>query len=366
MSTRGQKPGGAGASGRVRHPAAKAGTAASKAGVSARKKETVPESKRERSGKKGPAAATPGTGRTGATRKAPAAHGRPGGLQISNPDKIYWPDEGYTKLDLIRFYDGIFPALQPWVKDRLLSLKRCPNGILGKCFFQKEKPDSMPADTPTKRIVHENGIRNYVVGGMRETSLALANLGCIAVHVWGARQQEPRKPDWVCFDLDPDSAKFADAARAGLRVKEALDALGLKSFAKTSGKKGMHIFIPIEVGPDADEAKEFAEILGHRLSAAYPKEMTMENRIAARKGRVYLDPFRNGFAQTVAAPYSVRRFPGATVSTPLAWDEVNPKLSPGRFNIGNFEKRLAKGDPWAEFWKSRQKLGGALRALRAL
>ncbi|MEO8430924.1 MAG: non-homologous end-joining DNA ligase [Acidobacteriota bacterium] len=302
-----------------------------------------------------------------AARKASAKTEAAPRLTVSNPDKIYWPDEKITKIELIRFYDGIFSRLQPWVKDRLLSLKRCPNGLLGNCFFQKEKPDTMPPDTPTKRIVHENGIRNYVVGGKRETQLALVNLGCIAVHVWGARQQEPRKPDWVCFDLDPDSGQFADAARAGLKVKAALDALGLVSFPKTSGKKGMHIYVPIEIGPDADEAKEFAELLGHRLSAAYPREMTMENRIAARKGRVYLDPFRNGFAQTVVAPYSVRRFPGATVSTPLDWDEVDPKLSPSRFHIRHFEKRLAAaGDPWKDFWKSRQPLERALEALRGL
>ncbi len=341
----------------LREPSSKTGKGATRRASSAKKKLSASDSKPEKGeGTKVPASSP----------RATPPPSKPGRLQISNPDKVYWPDEGYTKLDLIRFYDGIFPALEPWVKDRLLSLKRCPNGMLGKCFFQKEKPESMPADTPTRRIVHENGIRNYVVGGMRETQLALVNLGCIAVHVWGARQQEPRKPDWVCFDLDPDSAKFADAARAGLKVKQALDALGLTSFAKTSGKKGMHIFIPIEVGPDADEAKEFAELLGHRLSAAYPKELTMENRIAARKGRVYLDPFRNGFAQTVVAPYSVRRFPGAPVSTPLAWDEVDPKLTPGRFNISSFEKRLAQGDPWKSFWKSRQKLQPALEALRAL
>jgi len=299
-------------------------------------------------------------------KKAPAAAEAPPNLQISNPQKIYWPDEGWTKLDMIRFYDEVFPALKPWVEDRLLSLKRCPNGITGKCFFQKEKPETMPADTPTKRIVHENGIRNYVVGGKKETQLALANLGCIAVHVWGSRQQNPRQPDWVCFDLDPDSGKFADAARAGLKVKQALDALGLVSFPKTSGKKGMHIFIPIVVGPDADDARDFADRLGRHLAGAYPKEMTMESRIAARKGRVYLDPFRNGFAQTVVSPYCLRKFPGAPVSTPLAWDEVDPKLVPGKFNLGNFAKRLAGPDPWKGFWKARQKLDGALAAVRAL
>ncbi len=287
-------------------------------------------------------------------------------VPVSNPDKVFWPDEGYTKLDLVRFYNFVFPRLQPWVKDRLLSLKRCPNGMLGSCFFQKEKPDSMPADTPTKRIEHENGIRNYVVGGKRETQLALANLGCIAVHVWGSRAPNPRQPDWLCFDLDPDSGKFADAARAGQKVKAALDALSLASFAKTSGKKGLHIFVPIRVGPDADEVKWFAEVLGAKLSAAYPTEMTMEGSIAKRRGRVYLDPFRNGFAQTVVSPYCVRRHPRASVSTPLEWSEVVPKLDPGTFNLKTFAKRLEKPDPWADFWKSRQDLKPAIKALKSL
>src|SRR5205823_1872735 len=127
-------------------------------------------------------------------------------------------------------------------------------------------------DTPTCRIVHRNGVRNYVVGGRLETQLALVNYGCIAVHVWGARRQHPRTPDWVCFDLDPHSGEFADAARVALRVKEALDALGLPSFVKTSGKTGLHVFVPIQVGPDADHVRDFAERLGHLLAHAYPRE----------------------------------------------------------------------------------------------
>jgi bifunctional non-homologous end joining protein LigD len=287
-------------------------------------------------------------------------------LTLSNPSKIFWPDEGYTKLDLARFYAETFQKLKPYVEDRLLSLKRCPDGLAGQCFFQKEKPESMPADTPTKRIVHSNGVRNYVVGGKLETQLALVNLGCIAVHAWCSRASNPRKPDWVCFDLDPDSGEFADAARAGLKLKEALDALGLVSFAKTSGKKGLHVFIPIRVGPDADETRSFAENLGQRLAAAYPKELTMEGRIAARKGRVYMDPFRNGFAQTVVTPYCVRRFPKAPVSTPLSWSEVKPTLKPSDFNLGNFGKRLKGKDPWADFFRSRQSLGKAMKAVASL
>jgi bifunctional non-homologous end joining protein LigD len=287
-------------------------------------------------------------------------------LQISNPDKVFWPEEGYTKLDLMRFYMEVFPKLQPYVKDRLLSLERCPDGMAGECFYQKQKPPSMPAGTPTAKVQHQKGTTNYVVGGELVTQLALVNLGCIAIHVWGSRRQNPRKPDWVCFDLDPDSGKFADAARAALKLKESLDALSLVSFPKTSGKKGLHVFVPIESGPDADQVREFAERLGHRLAQAYPRELTMESRIASRKGRVYMDPFRNGFAQTVVSPYCVRRAAKAPVSTPLAWSEVKPTLQPADFNLGNFAGRLAKKDPWADFAESRQPLTGALKAVKTL
>lgn len=287
-------------------------------------------------------------------------------LQISNPDKVFWPDEGYTKLDLIRFYVEVFEPLKPYVKDRLLSLERCPDGMAGECFYQKQKPPSMPADTPTQPVRHEKGTTNYVVGGKLATQLALVNLGCIAIHVWGSRKQNPRKPDWVCFDLDPDSGKFADAARAGIRLKEALSALKLVSYPKTSGKKGLHVFVPIQTGPDADEVRGFAETLGQHLSQAYRNEMTMESRIAARQGRVYLDPFRNGFAQTVVSPYCVRRAAKAPVSTPLAWSEVRPTLDPAEFNLGNFGRRLAKKDPWEDFFENRQPLAHALRAVRNL
>lgn len=288
---------------------------------------------------------------------------RPG---LSNPDKIFWPEEGHTKGDLYDFYDFVFPKLRPWVQDRLLALKRCPNGLSGKCFFQKEKPESMPGDTPTKRIVHGNGVKNYVVGGRKETQLALVNLGCISVHAWCSRAANPRKPDWVCFDLDPASEKIEDAIRAAGRVKEALDALRLTSFVKTSGGKGLHVFVPIVVGPDADDTRAFAATLGRKLSEAYPEELTMESLIVKRRGRVYLDPFRNGFAQTVVTPYSVRRKPHAPVSTPLQWKEVAPGLTSDRFTIANFAACLKKRDPWADFWRACQDLRPAITALKKL
>jgi bifunctional non-homologous end joining protein LigD len=230
-------------------------------------------------------------------------------------------------------------------------------------------PQGMPTGTPTKRIQNAAGKRkftNYVVGGALETQLALANLGCIAVHVMGSSATTPRQPDWVCFDLDPESGEFADAARAALYVKEALDALKLKSFAKTSGSRGMHLLIPIRNGPDASDVLSFAEAVVQRVAAAHPKELTVEHSISARRGRVYLDPFRNGFGQTVVAPYSVRCRDGAPVSTPLDWSEVKPTLVPSDFNIGNFAERLKRADPWANFFASRQSLAPATKLLQKL
>lgn len=297
----------------------------------------------------------------------PSQSGLP--VAVSNPDKVFWPDEGYTKLDLVNFYAQVFPLLQPYLKDRLLSLERCPDGMLGQCFYQKEKPMGLPPDTPTKLIESREGKRkavNYVVGGLLETQLALANLGCIPIHVMGTRATDPRKPDWIVFDCDPESGKFADAARAGLWLKEALDALKLTSFPKTSGSRGLHIFVPLRVGPDVSDVLDFASALCQRVAAAHPKELTFEHSIAARRGRVYLDPFRNGFGQTVVAPYSVRRKPHAPVSTPLEWKEVKASLAPASFNISNFAKRMKKADPWKDFFAKRQSLTAAAKAVARL
>jgi len=290
-------------------------------------------------------------------------------ITVSNPTKIFWPDEGYTKLQLIEFYADVFPKLQPYVKDRILSLERCPDGMRGGCFYQKEAPSSLPPGTPTKRIAHvgkSGKSTNYVVGGALVTQLALANLGCIAVHVSGSRASSLRKPDWVCFDMDPQSGKFSDAARAGLRLKEVLDVLKVESFPKTSGSRGLHVFVPIKPETDVDEVLSFAESLVARLAAQFPKDLTVEHSIAARKQRVYLDPYRNGFGQTVVAPYSVRRRPKAPFSTPLSWTEVSPALDPSEFNLGNYTKRLSAADPWQEFFKNRQPLAAAINALKKI
>jgi len=198
------------------------------------------------------------------------------------------------------------------------------------------------------------------------TQLALANLGCIPVHVMASRASSPRQPDWLCVDVDPGSGKFADAARAALHVKAALDVLKLVSFAKTSGSRGLHVLVPIRTGPDADEVLAFAESFVAAVAAAHPEELTVEHSVAARRGRVYLDPFRNGFGQTVVAPYSVRRRENAPISTPLKWSEVKPTLMPSDFNVGNFASRLKRADPWSDFFEIRQSLKDAMAAVKRL
>lgn len=302
-------------------------------------------------------------------KKAPSPSTSKLSVTISNPDKIFWPAEGYTKLDLANYYAAIFPKLKPYVKDRMLTLERCPDGIKGECFYQKEFPSTMPAGTPSKRIENIAGKRkstNYVLGGSLETQLTLVNLGCIAVHVMGSRASSARQPDWICFDFDPESGKFADATRAGLYIKEALDSLKLTSFAKTSGGRGLHVFVPIRTGPDATEVLTFAEELCARVAAAHIDELTVEHSLAARRGRVYLDPFRNGFAQTVVTPYSVRRREKAPISTPLKWSEVKPGLDPADFNLGNYAVRVRQADPWEDFFDARQPIKDAAARVRKL
>jgi bifunctional non-homologous end joining protein LigD len=275
---------------------------------------------------------------------------------ITHPDKVFWPGERYTKLDLARYYEAIFPKLRPYIDDRLLSLERCPDGMRGDCFYQKAAPKGMPKGTPTHSIHHQNRDVEYVVAGAKETQLALVNLGCIPVHVWASSASHPDQPDWMVFDLDPTSGKFGDAANAGLVVKSALDEVGLTSFPKTSGSRGLHVFVPLRLGPTYDEVLPFAKQLCERLADDHPKELTVEQRIEARGQRVYLDAFRNSFGATVVAPYSVRRREKAPFSMPLDWPDVKPSLDPSDFNLGNYQKVLAGPDPWTDFFKKRQVL----------
>lgn len=280
------------------------------------------------------------------------------GVTITHPDKVWWPDEGITKLDVVRFYAGVAPWLLPWMKDRPLAAERCPDGMKGECFFQKNFSEGLPADVPTMPIVAASTGRtvHYVVGGSRRTLLTLVNLGCIAIHVMNGRRRALGRPDWLAFDLDPESGAFADAARAGRLLHGILDELRIRSYPKTSGGRGLHVLVPFSPGPTQDQVRAFARAVGRMMGERAPGLVTTEMSRAKRRGRVFADALRNAFGQTIVAPYSVRRRPRAPISTPLAWDEVDAKLDPARFNLRTVDRRLAGRDPWADFWARRQRL----------
>jgi len=279
------------------------------------------------------------------------------GVAISNPDKVWWRDDGITKADVARFYDGIWSHLAPWLRDRPLTAERCPDGLAGSCFYQKDFPDEKPPPGPrlVLRATSTGKDVRYVVGGSRATLISMVNLGCIAIHVMTSRAKRIREVDWVAFDMDPP-ASFADAARAGLALRKVLEESGLVSYPKTSGSKGLHVFAPLRAGVSQPDATRAAEALGEELARREPKLVTVEFSKARREGRVFADAMRNAFGQTIVPPYSVRRRPRAPVSTPLSWDEVSPRLDPATFNMRTFERRLASADPWSDFWRRRQSL----------
>jgi len=280
------------------------------------------------------------------------------GVAISNPDKVWWPDEGITKSDIARFYDGIWSHVSPWMRDRPLTAERCPDGMLGGCFYRKDFPEHWQPAGPrlVLRAASTGKDVRYIVGGSRATLVGMVNLGCIAIHVMSARASTMQSVDWLAFDMDPGSGEFADAARAGLALRTIIDEAGLKSYPKTSGSRGVHVFCPLRAGVTPQRAVGIAASIGEELARREPKLVTVEFSKAKRGGRVFADGMRNAFGQTIVAPYSVRRRPHAPVSTPLAWDEVSPRMDPATFNVRNFEKRLSGSDPWADFWRRKQAL----------
>ena len=279
------------------------------------------------------------------------------GVAISNPDKVWWPDEGITKSDVARFYDGIWSHVSPWMRDRPLTAERCPDGVLGPCFYRKDFPEHWQPAGPrlVVRAASTGKDVRYIIGGSRATLVGMVNLGCIAIHAMTSRAKTMHEVDWLAFDMDPPES-FANAALAGLALRKLLEEVKLSSYPKTSGSKGLHLFVPLRAGVTQQEATAVAMALGEELARREPTLVTVEFSKAKRGGRVFADAMRNAFGQTVVAPYSVRNRPHAAISTPLAWDEVSPRLDPATFNMRTLEKRLEGNDPWADFWRHKQAL----------
>lgn len=297
--------------------------------------------------------------------RPPASATRPvvGGVAISNADKLWWPDEGITKLDVVRHYERVALRLAPWLADRPLTAERCPDGMRGRCFYQKNFVGPAYRALRTHPVLAPSAGRtvHYAVGGKLETLLTLVNLGSLAIHVMNCRVGSLHRPDWLAFDLDP-STGFPDAVGVALVLRDVLEDLGLRGYPKTTGGKGLHVLVPLRDGPTHRAVLAAARAIGQRVAERAPALATLDIARARRGGRVYLDPLRNALGQTIVAPYAVRRRPGAPVSTPLAWEEVTTRLDPGRFTVRTIARRLEREDPWATFWEDAQALPALGRA----
>lgn len=287
-------------------------------------------------------------------------------LVITHPDKVYWPADGYTKADLIAYYDAVSRWLLPHLKDRPLILKRFPNGI-GKPAFYQHDVKSAPAFMTRAPLKEEDGtVVHYAMCQNRESLLWLANMGVIPQNPWLSRLPHPDRPDYVVFDLDPqESAPFPEVCSHALFVKEVLDGLGLKAWAKTSGSRGIHIYVPLKPRYDFDQGLAFAEMIGAYVAKLKPDAFTVERSIKERpKGRIYLDCMQNSRGKSVAAAYSAREKPGAPVSAPLEWPELKKRFAMADFNIRTMPKRLErKGDLFADVLKGANAIEGALKKL---
>jgi len=287
-------------------------------------------------------------------------------VTITNPRKVFWPDEGYTKSDLIDYYDSVAPWLLPYLKDRPLVLTRYPDGIKGKSFFQKDAPEWTPSWIRTARIHSHDVGRDiaYFVVDDRESLRYVVNLGTIPLHLWSSRLPSLDHPDWLVLDLDPKGAPFTDVVKVARALGRILEELALPSYVKTSGATGLHILLPLGARYDYDVTRTFARLLAVMGVEAEPAISTIARPLRSRGGKVYIDFGQNGRGQTIVAPFSVRPLPGAPVSCPLRWDEVTAKLDPARFTIKTAPARFQKlGDPLAPVLTGRIDVAAALRKL---
>jgi bifunctional non-homologous end joining protein LigD len=286
-------------------------------------------------------------------------------LELKNLDKVFWP-EGYTKGDLIKFYDEAAPCILPHLKGRPVVMNRFPDGVGGENFYQKECPDYAPEWIKTVPVAHRDAgkIVNYIVCDDKPTLLWLASQGCIEIHAWLAIREDLARPDIAVLDLDPmPGAPFPAVVEAALLLRETLTQFGLRGYPKTSGAEGLHIFIPIKQEHTHQEVARAMGAVAKLVAAVYPLS-TVERVVKKRGARVYLDYLQNGYGKTMAFPYSVRPLPGAPVSTPVDWEELERRdWQPKDFNILTLPRRLkARGEAWEGYYTRRQDLRALLEA----
>jgi bifunctional non-homologous end joining protein LigD len=271
-------------------------------------------------------------------------------VRLTHLDKIYWPDENYSKGDLVEYYRDVAPLILPYLRDRPESLHRHPDGIDGKSFFQKDVSQNPPPDwVETVQIRSDSDGKNviYIVCQTQDSLLYMVNLGCIELNPWNSRLGSLENPDYLVIDLDPEKISFAHVIETARTVRRVLEKVGVESVCKTSGKTGLHIYVPLGARYGYEQAKQFAEIVANVAQRDLPESTSVLRSPAKRQGRVYLDFLQNHRGQTLAAPYSVRPVSKAPVSTPLKWHEVTRALDPTKFTIRTIRKRIDKvGDLW--------------------
>ena len=285
---------------------------------------------------------------------------------LTHLDKVFWPGEGYTKGDLIDYYWRMAEWILPYLEGRPQSLNRHPDGITGEGFFQKNLTREPPAWVKTVRVRSESGGKpiRYLVCQNRDTLIYEANLGCIEINVWSSSLPHLDSPDYIVLDFDPLETSFPHVVEAVLAAKEVLDEMGLPAYCKTSGATGLHVYIPLQPRFSYDQSRELARLVGLVVNRRNPDLTSLERSPAKRRGRIYLDYLQNRKGATMAAPYAVRPVPGATVSTPLDWREVTPRLDPAVFDIRTVPKRAARRqDPWRDFFKEQVDLAKALERI---
>jgi bifunctional non-homologous end joining protein LigD len=290
-------------------------------------------------------------------------------VKLSNLDKVFWPGEGYTKGDLIAYYRVISPWLLPYLRDRPLVLTRYPDGISGKSFFQKDAPGFVPEWLRTERMWSAQSQRelDYFVCDHEAALTYIANLGAIPLHIWASRIGTLEQPDWCILDLDPKAAPFAHVIEVALAIKRLCDEIELPCFIKTSGSTGLHVLLPMGRQLTYDQSRAFGQVLARVVAQAHRDIATVTRNPDRREGKVYLDFVQNGHGRLLAAPFSVRPLPGAPVSMPLRWSEVNDKLRLAAFTIKTAPARMKrlKRDPLLPVLDEQPDLHAVLERLHA-
>jgi bifunctional non-homologous end joining protein LigD len=263
-------------------------------------------------------------------------------LKFTNLSKVFWPEEGITKRDMLNYYYQVAPLMLPYYKDKPQTLNRFPNGIYGKSFYQKDVTGKVPGWIKTHEYYSETDQREkqFLVVSDEDSLLYIASLGCIEMNPWSSRTQSPDHPDWCIIDLDPDKNPFDQVVETALVTKEVLDAVNVPCYCKTSGSTGLHIYIPLGAKYDYEFSKEFGRVIVKIIHSKIPRFTSIERLTANRKGKIYLDFLQNRPQATVAGPYSLRPKPGAPVSMPLNWEEVKKGILPTDYNIRNAVGRL--------------------------